>query len=361
MAKIFKEKNFIVYEKEDGKYYKLNIDNGELLSLKGVPMQTTPAGMIDAFRSARGDSLLLAYVYGEHDYGRKYTHLQQITTYMQMCDKLDSLGVKYGRLANGGYINPRTIKRLIDYVSKDFNTFVKVFNANKETFLEDLVEIMQEEKFVRDMQIDTDHINAEELEALKYLYECGGFDLTELKYANYFVARGLYYFFDKNQYSLRDSLRTFFYMCKMLNLKPEKSDYYKQYIMVKRNYEMNKKEIDNNRIVYQLGKHSKAWEFENDEFCIVVPKCVEDFKHEAEFQSNCVYTHYLSRVQDERTNVVFIRKKSNPDMPYITCEVSNEGYIRQYLLKHNCSVNHYSPESEFEIAFQNHLSAVWEN
>ena len=71
-----------------------------------------------------------------------------------------------------------------------------------------------------------------------------------------------------------------------------------------------------------------------------------------------VNTMYLQKVVENKTRVVFIRQKSNPTESYITCEVDNNGNIRQYLTKYN-----YQPQDEsaiqFKTLYQDYLNNVW--
>lgn len=87
----------------------------------------------------------------------------------------------------------------------------------------------------------------------------------------------------------------------------------------------------------QLRKHNDLpWlYYENDEYIVRPLLSRAEFHAEAEAQHNCVERMYMEHVYDGCTHVVTIRKKSNPDKPYITCEVRNNGIIWQYLLRYN--------------------------
>lgn len=71
--------------------------------------------------------------------------------------------------------------------------------------------------------------------------------------------------------------------------------------------------------------------FEDENFTVLIPTTA----NEADYQDNCVFRLYYPRVKDCSTHVVFIRKKSDIDTPYITCEVNNCGNIIQYLTRFN--------------------------
>ena len=96
--------------------------------------------------------------------------------------------------------------------------------------------------------------------------------------------------------------------------------------------------------------------FENDEYIVRPLLSKEEFHIEATVQQNCVERMYMGRVADGTTHVVAIRRKSEPNIPYITCEVTNQGAIRQYLLKRNTNPTNDS-DTQFRIMYQKHLHA----
>ena len=104
--------------------------------------------------------------------------------------------------------------------------------------------------------------------------------------------------------------------------------------------------------------NNKSWlYFENDRYEVKPLLTRADFHREAEIQQNCVERMYMERVVTGATHVVAVRLKSDPTIPYITCEVSNKGAIIQYL--HKCNSRAMTPDdAEFKVLYQNHLSSV---
>lgn len=80
------------------------------------------------------------------------------------------------------------------------------------------------------------------------------------------------------------------------------------------------------------------WLYYEDETYIIRPILTrEGFHEEGESQHNCVERLYMEKVYKGQTHVVTVRKKTNPNKSYITCEVTNDGSIWQYLLACNSS------------------------
>lgn len=86
-------------------------------------------------------------------------------------------------------------------------------------------------------------------------------------------------------------------------------------------------------------QNTESLYFDNDLFTVVIPTTAEEFQAEADYQRNCVFTTYYPRVLKHKTHIVFIRRKAEADLPYITCEVDNKGTIKQYLIRFNKRVN----------------------
>lgn len=85
----------------------------------------------------------------------------------------------------------------------------------------------------------------------------------------------------------------------------------------------------------------------------------KDFHDEATYQNNCVERLYMNKVYSGYTHVVVVRNVNNPDTPLVTCEVSNDGEIIQYLGRFNSSIRSAdTPELyNFRTLYQSHLSA----
>ena len=75
--------------------------------------------------------------------------------------------------------------------------------------------------------------------------------------------------------------------------------------------------------------------FEDDTYICRPLITAEDFYDEAKQQSNCVARQYLDPTARGETHIVSIRYKRDPEHSLITCEIDNNGNIRQYLHAYN--------------------------
>lgn len=104
--------------------------------------------------------------------------------------------------------------------------------------------------------------------------------------------------------------------------------------------------------------NNKSWlYFENETFMVRPLLTKDEFHNEGERQNNCVERMYMEEVYDRKTHVVVVRRKSDPEKNYITCEVSNDGKIIQYLKKNN-SRNIENDAIDFKELYERHLATV---
>lgn len=130
-----------------------------------------------------------------------------------------------------------------------------------------------------------------------------------------------------------------------------KGDLYPTYLQLFETHALYKQNLDNQQIVKNQSNRNLF--FQDEKYMVVIPQTAEEFKDEAEQQSNCVYRIYLDRVINNRCNIVFIREKNAPEKSLVTCEINSRGMIGQFLAKHN---RRPSDELlEFEQKYQEHL------
>ena len=142
-----------------------------------------------------------------------------------------------------------------------------------------------------------------------------------------------------------------------LEIPKDKGDFFRQYINAKRAYRINEDALVNKGIAINQQKRLAALSFENETFMVVVPMTKEELRTEGELQHNCV-GGYGNRIAEGSRNVVFIRRKSNPTAPYITCDIFDDSTINQYLTKYNSRTS-AEDALEFKRLYQHHLSTHW--
>lgn len=97
---------------------------------------------------------------------------------------------------------------------------------------------------------------------------------------------------------------------------------------VQMEYTARKASIDRKRFERLHVQHSKL-EYENpdDEFIVTIPRQPVEIENEANELCHCVRT-YIRPMTEGRTLILFLRKKDEPDVPYVTLEIKN-GILKQ--------------------------------
>lgn len=112
--------------------------------------------------------------------------------------------------------------------------------------------------------------------------------------------------------------------------------YHDRYTEEKNQIEAKKRDREVNRkftaIAREYERNQKHFAFETKELVILVPKKASDITKEGRKQHHCVGASdtYLNGMNQGESYIVFLRKKSQPSMPYYTIEIEWNGRIRQW-------------------------------
>ena len=123
-------------------------------------------------------------------------------------------------------------------------------------------------------------------------------------------------------------------------------------------YSYLQEKINEEKFKTNYEKHLKAWNFSYGDFIVNIPTAPKDLVIEGEKMHHCVGS-YVNKVIDNKTYVVFIRRKDDIETPYITAQVDLDGILKQYYLAYDKEITREEDE-EFKEAFQKHLNEVWD-
>lgn len=89
------------------------------------------------------------------------------------------------------------------------------------------------------------------------------------------------------------------------------------------------KQYPNINIICQSLKDK--YEYSNNKYAIIVPNRIEDIILEGRTLHHCISDsdRYWDRIERKETYIVFLRKTTNPSVPYYTLEIEPNGTIRQ--------------------------------
>lgn len=341
-----KERNFIYFNIDGKGEYRLDINTGEFLGLKGKPIKSIPS--IREMRSTlypydgriQANHNLLRYIYNILLYHSCPT--QQFIRDMKLlktADQVDSL------TRHDFHLDTNELQEIAD----NFNSFVKWWNSKPETTS---VGAFRRWIFREKFSAYTTIFNNDQWAWLRG--NCPNITIEQMELYAYYTTKCKVWDYD-GDYS---HVAVYLEMCKDMGKKPEKaSNFMREYVETYKEYILRKTEYDNRKLCANYAKHSKAWEFEYGDFVVVIPTCTTDIIDEGRNMHHCV-GNYVERVVGGNTFICFVRHKATPDKCYITCQVSTEGDIQQYFLAFD---RYISTEEDiaFKREFQRYLNKVW--
>lgn len=350
MSTITKEKNIIVIiGHKTNRRYTFDINTGVLYGCSGKALKTKPSE-VTSF-SIGGSPIFAAY----HHLIERFTTAQISSNalykkYLAFADTLTSLGYTTSDISDWEmwhftdviYNKQETLKEVLNFCKKEKEA------ANRITYNNYIQEKIKKEF---EKKIQKYNLTEQEKELINFLLRRKNIKMKLSVIVSY--VKFLMPFYDNNQYDIERKLMIYESMCKDLKWEPKKGDFSSLYVQVKLTYELNKKKIEREKL--EKNQPKKLF-FEDENFTIIIPVTGEEFKVESEAQSNCVYRSYLPIVLEGRTNIVFIRKKTDIENSYITCEV-NGGRIVQYLTKFNGYVRD-NEALEFKKKYQAYLNTL---
>lgn len=353
MSSIKKDKNILEFW-IDGKSapYKFDINTGILYGLRGLAVRTTPAGIAGLIDRNTHTSPICSYMYSKHNDGCSYANMSRLAKELQFVDRLYSIGYFIT------YWDKRNLSNLMELLDssnfKKFSAYYKehpVSSALRDFYANHYADMWKAEHKL----VANEHLTNEMIDWL--FNHRSDFNKEQIALVAYYLSRGMWDFV-RDVYDLNGYFTNFFEWCTIIGHTPDKSDFFRQYIAVKRTYIRNKTEYDNARFLLQQNKHRKALTYENEHFVVIVAETPQDLINEGQAQNNCV-GGYNNSVIGGRCNIVFIRKKDNINQSYITCEIyADSGHIGQYLASRN---NYVYDELAlaFKKEYQEHLSKNW--
>lgn len=75
------------------------------------------------------------------------------------------------------------------------------------------------------------------------------------------------------------------------------------------------------------AKKCEIYQYEDDEYEIVIPRTVKDIFFESDHQHNCLYTYTMDIIEGKKT-VLFMRAKSQINKPLVTLEIVHDALLQ---------------------------------
>lgn len=364
--KVTKEKNFIIFENENGKISKLDMNTGIAYGVSGKALKSLNTDMYyiigrQARRYSRDIFAFRAFAdcyFSKNDVYHNGRLTPRFLNMISMLDKFQAIGYTY----EGG--NVYTEFDSIEDFNKWFAPFSKAYKADNSIDYKVWVEKQKANAFISAAKIeDNEYINDEIMEVLQELYENYGATPKQIRViAKALSYGGLYRAFRKGVlgcYTMKTMLRDYLAKCNTLEIEMNATDLINHYGLVCEMYNLRKDEVTA-KTLKQIKDNNPILQFEFGDYQVVVPTTVEEFKEEGKNNRNCV-GGYVDYVVKGNRFVVFIRNKNSLNESLVTCDIMRSGVINQF---HTFGNNYVTATNNPELyafreAYQAHLLANW--
>lgn len=321
-----KEREYIVAYDNEGKYAgKWNIQTGAFYGMRGsvvvtVPTAFSPAQMADVMlRGEESGKQYVRIIDLYKDYNLQRVHNKPWSYYGNRLEQIISVGLTADRSFLHSDFDFKLNKKIIQYIKEHCDGFFD--QSNYHTAIAEL----SYGEYLKDksLAIKVAFRNAILVDRLPFNFVTTFLKRCELEKLELFL--NAYTRLNLSMF-MKDYCNKSMIMYGKVKVEPNLlsnyahlCDLYKQYT------ETNRDEI-------LKRNNDRDWlYFSNGEYQAVPLTTAKAFHEEAEAQHNCVERFYMSKVMENDTHIVAVRKVSNPEESVITCEVNKNGEIVQYL------------------------------
>lgn len=341
--KVYKDKQYLVFDFEDGKTVKYDFATKQAIGIKGKPVKSLNKQLqgftIDALFDCCVDqqyAKFLRYVRNREGYqiiniGTILSRVPFYSKYEQIFSAgFDDIIVYNGNFNYGINEIPKSlIKAAKTHNIKINNSLVKYWKQNPDAY---------------NMAFQLEYLSLNDYDIENILtFERYINHNNVYEYNSYFNELITYYGYNAKSLLLYlDHLKTFeaiehmsyliselYDYARMMSEISQKFDKYPRHFLTThkiacRNYNRLKKEFEESLFKKRINKD---YECTYKDYIFIYPNCTQDIKDEATQQNNCVAS-YIDKVIDGLCHIMFLRKKSNPDKSLVTIEIRDNKIVQ---------------------------------
>lgn len=350
--KIYKEKQFLIFDFEDGSTVKYDFATKTCIGKKGKPVNNLCSQLrgltIGELCNCCVDKQYGKFLNYVKDHGSEYGY--EISNIGTVLDRVPRFA-KFEQLFSAG---------IEDIVGNDFKysindipkPLIKLCREHNITLSNWLLQFYKQNPDAYLLAYNLDYISLTENDIYTILssYDRGWDNRTwGYVYSSRFIRLiNEYGYTAKALLTYIDYLKTFEameyiegmlreiedYARMMKEISPKFDKYPRHFLtthkIASRNYNRLKHQFDEEKFNSRINLDMERT---FDKFRFIYPKCIQDIKDESVQMSNCV-SSYVQKVLDGQCDILFLRYKDSPDKSLVTIEVRN-GKIVQALQKYN--------------------------
>ena len=352
--RIYKEKQFLIFDFEDGKTVKYDFATKTCIGKKGKPVNN----LCTQLREITIDELCNCCV--DEQYGKFLRFVKRNgAEYGREINNIGTILDRVPRFSRYEQIFSAGIEDVIDYdfkysINDIPKSLIKICKRHNIKLSNQFLEFYKENPDAYLLAYNLEYVSLDDSDIYDILSchgsvrEQGGWYWTYRNYSRFVKLINEYGYNAKALLMYLDHLKTFEAIDDMDWLLRELEDYAKMmgdishkfdkypkhflttHKIASRNYNRLKHEFDEKKFKNRINPEM---EHTFEKFCFIYPKCIQDIKDESVQMSNCV-SSYVQRVIDGQCDILFLRYKDNPDKSLVTIEVRN-GKIVQALQRYN--------------------------
>lgn len=341
--KVYKDKQFLVFDFEDGRNVKYDFAAKTAIGIKGKPVQ-------DLNKQLRGFSLNELFDCCVDKQYAKFLNFIRCSEYYEITNIGTILSrvpryAKYEQIYSAGFedIVDGSLNYTINEIPK---ALIKVAKTHNVKISNDLIKFWKENPDAYNLAFQLEYLSLDDNDLNNILkwcdsrYNCDTHTYIRKSYVNILINK--YGYNAKSLFLYLDTLKTFEAIDKMEYLLTELCDYanmmstispkfdkYPRHFLTThqiavRNYNRLKKEFSEQLFKQRINKD---YECTYKDYVFIYPDCVQDIRDEAVSQNNCVAS-YIDRVIDGNCHILFLRKKSSPKDSLVTIEVRDNKIVQ---------------------------------
>ena len=341
--KVYKDKQFLVFDFEDGRNVKYDFATKTAIGIKGKPVQ-------DLNKQLRGFSLNELFDCCVDKQYAKFLTFVKCSEYYEITNIGTILSrvpryAKYEQIYSAGFedIVDGSLNYTINEIPK---ALIKVAKTHNIKISNDLIKFWKENPDAYNLAFQLEYLSLDDKDLNNILkwynseYDRNTYTYIRESYVNILINK--YGYNAKSLFLYLDTLKTFEAIDKMETLLTELCDYanmmstishkfdkYPRHFLTThqiavRNYNRLKKEFSEQLFKQRINKD---YECTYKDYVFIYPDCVQDIRDEAVSQNNCVAS-YIDRVIDGNCHILFLRKKSSPKDSLVTIEMRDNKIVQ---------------------------------
>ena len=343
-TKVYKEKQYLIFDFEDGRTVKYDFSTKTAIGIKGKPVKNlcgqlsgmTMNKVIECCSDQKYANFLRFvqnnYRYDISNIGTILSHVPDFAKFEQIF----SAGID-------DMINFRQFTRTIHDIPK---SMLKLARNRGIKINDKTCDFWKQNPNAHFIGYDIDYISLDDVD-LFYIWASYtvDYDLNRNvdvyhSYFNDLIER--YGYNAKSLFLYADTLKTYEaiedmnylmrelcdYASMMSAISPKFDKYPRHFLtthrIAVRNYNRLKKEFNEELFKSRINK---AYEYQFKDYCFIYPDTTQDIKDEAVQQNNCVAS-YIDNVIDEKCHIMFLRKMDAPNKSLVTIEIRNNQIVQ---------------------------------